>query len=162
MPSFMSGIKNIDDFDNQSYCYICLTTIWKFIKTSNYFNRSNSFLSYTIHVTVSVTYNPIWAIWPRSCRLCPGVRMWMTLIIKRIVKHAWPQFGISLTHLICLIVLIVFYPIHGNVTVSVTYNLILASWPRRRRKCPGVRLRTTSIIRHIVSYIWTEVFLKFH
>ena len=49
----------------------------------------------------------------------------------------------------------VFYHILGNVTVNLTYILMLASRPRSRRKCPGVRLRTTLIIRYIVSYIWT-------
>ena len=42
----------------------------------------------------------------------------MTLIVKHIVTYARPQFEISLSHPISLIVLIFFYGIQGNVSVS--------------------------------------------
>ena len=87
MPSFMSGSKNVDDFDNET----------------------------------NFTY-------------------------------ARSQFEILLTHQISLFVLILFHHIQGNVTVTVTWNPILASWPRRRRIGPGGRLYVTLIVRHIVAY----------
>ena len=64
----------------------------------------------------------------------------MTLIINRIVTCGWPQYEISLTHQIILTVLILFYHIQVNVTVSVTYKPILANRSRRRRICTGVKL----------------------
>ena len=76
----------------------------------------------------------------------------MTLIIEHTVKYDWPQFEISLNHQISLTVPILFYNIHGNVTVSVTYNPTFASWPRRRRTWPGVILYETLIVRYIVTY----------
>ena len=75
----------------------------------------------------------------------------MTLINKRIVTYAWPQFEIALTHQISLVVLILFYHIQANVTVSVSYNLNRASWPKSRRTFQGVRLQVTLIITHIVA-----------
>ena len=47
MPYFISGNKNVDDFNNQTNGDMWLTTIWNIINTSNLFNRANSFLSYT-------------------------------------------------------------------------------------------------------------------
>ena len=39
-----------------------------------------------------------------------------------------------------------------NVTVNINYKPILASRPRCRRICPGVRLKVTLLIKHIVTY----------
>ena len=95
---------------------------------------------------------------PESRRTCPGVRLWVTLVIRHILSHAWPQFIISLTHQISLIVLIYFYQIQCNVTVHVTYAPFLASWSRRdRRICPGVKLQVNLLIKHIVTYAWPQL-----
>ena len=107
-------------------------------------------------VPVNLAYTPILASRPRRRRICPGVRLRKTLINRHIVSYILTGFEISLTNQINLIVLMFFYHILGNVTVNLTYILILSSRPRSRRICPGVRLRSTLIIRHIVSYIWTE------
>ena len=109
------------------------------------------------NVTFSVSYSLILASRPRCGRLCLGVGIKLTLITKRIVTYARPQIEISLTHQISLIALILFCHIQGNVTVSGTYNPNFASRPRSIRICPGVRLQTTCIIRHI-----SEQILKFH
>ena len=78
----------------------------------------------------------------------------MTLIIKHIVTSAWSQFEISLTHQISLI--IIMCVIVYNVTVNLIYKPIIASLPRSRRTCPGVRLWLTLIIRHIAAYAWPQ------
>ena len=62
----------------------------------------------------------------------------MTSVTKHIVTYAEPQLETSLTHKVSHNN--VFYHIQGNVTVNVNYNSILASRPRSRSKCPGVRL----------------------
>ena len=92
------------------------------------------------NVTVNVTKNPILSSLRKCRRACLGVRRQMTLIIKHIVTYACPQFEISLTNQVNLIVLIYFYRVQGNVTVSVTYSPILESRLTSRRICPGVRM----------------------
>ena len=108
------------------------------------------------NVTVNVNYNPILDGRSRSCRICTGVRMLMTLIIKHIVTYAWPRLGISLPHQISIIVLIIFHHKQGNVTVNVTYPPKLASRPRSRRLGLWVRLYVTLIARHTVTYAWPQ------
>ena len=80
----------------------------------------------------------------------------MTLIVRLIVAYAWTQFGISLTRQIRLIVLILIYYMHGNVTVSLTLTPILGSRPRSRLTRSGVRLQVTLIVRHVLAYAWTQ------
>ena len=106
-------------------------------------------------VTVNLTYTPILASRPKSHRICPGVRLTTTLIIRHIVSYIWTDFEISLTNQINFIVLTFF-------TIYLERWLLIwptppsyPSRPRSLRICPGVRMRTTLIIRHIVSYIWT-------
>ena len=136
----MSGSRNVEDFNYQTYGYICLTRIWIIINTWNLFNRANSFLSYSRQRNCQCDQTPILASRPRSRRICLAVGMYRTLIIKHMVTYAWPEFETSLTHEINLIVLILFYHIQGNVTLRVTFTPILASRPRSRRVCSGVRL----------------------
>ena len=82
------------------------------------------------NVTVNVIYKPILASRPRSRRLCLGVRLYVTLIVRHIEAYAWPQFEITLPNQIRLILLIFFYHIKGNVFVSVTYTpSLLAEMP---------------------------------
>ena len=95
------------------------------------------------NVTVNVNFNRILASRLRCCRLSPVVGIQRTLIITHIVTYAWPQFEISLTHEISLIVLILFYHMQGNETLRVTNTPILASRPRSRRLCPRVSLYIT-------------------
>ena len=108
------------------------------------------------NVTVSVTNASISACRPWSRRICLGERLYLTLIFRHIVAYAWPQFEVSLTHEIGLIVLIFFYHIQGNIIVSVTYRTILASRPRIRRIWLGVSLYMTLIVWHIVAYAWPQ------
>ena len=104
------------------------------------------------NVTVSVTYSPILASRPRRSRICPGAGLQVTLKVRHIVAYASPQFKLSLTHEVGLVVLILFYHIQGNVAVSLSNNPILASRPRSRRICPGGRLQFTLIVKQIVTY----------
>ena len=106
-------------------------------------------------MTVNLTYTLNLASRPKSRRICPGVRLRTTLIIRHIVTYFWKEFEKSLTYQINLIVLM-FYHILCKVTVNLTCNSILHSRPRIRRICPGVRLQTTLMVRHIVTYIWTQ------
>ena len=121
-------------------------------------------LSWEYLVTANLTYTLMTSLLldgrPRSRRICPGVRLRSTPIIRHIVSYIWAGFETSLTNQINFIALI-FYHNLGKVNVNLTYTPILASKPRSRRICPGVRLRTTLIIRHIVSYIriWFEISL---
>ena len=76
----------------------------------------------------------------------------MTLIIKRIVTYTWPQIGISLTHQIILTVLILFYHLQDNVTVSMTYTPIIANRPRAVVYVRETDCCLTLRVRHIVAY----------
>ena len=97
---------------------------------------------------------------PRCSRLCPGVRMPMTLINKKMVTCDWPQFEISLTQQISLIVLILFYHKQGNVTASVTHTPNLGSRPRSRHICSRVRLKVTLIVRDILANTWRQFWVS--
>ena len=105
-------------------------------------------------VTVNVNFNRILASRPRCCRLCPEVGMERTLIITHTVTYALPQFEISLTHEISLIVLILFYHTQCNENARVTNTPILSSRPRSHRICPGASLWMTLIFRRIAAYAW--------
>ena len=74
----------------------------------------------------------------------------MTLIIKDILKYAYPQFEKSLSHQVNLITIMCF--IIDNGIANVNYNTILARRPRDRRICLGVRLKVTLIVGHIAAY----------
>ena len=113
-----------------------------------------SLLGLVVNTTASrcVPYSPILASRPRRSRICPGAGLQVTLKVRHIVAYASPQFKLSLTHEVGLVVLILFYHIQGNVTVSVTYTLILARRPRSRSLCQGVRMQMTLIV---VRYIGT-------
>ena len=67
-----------------------------------------------------MTYTRILASRARNRRICLGIRLYVTLLARYIVAYASPQFEVSLTHEVGLIVLIFFYHIQGNITVIVT------------------------------------------
>ena len=105
-------------------------------------------------VTVKLTYNPILASRTRSLRICLLVRLQTILILRHIVTYIWTEFEISLSHQINLTKLMCLSYIRQ--TDNLTCHPILASWTRSRRKCPGVRLRTTLIFWHIVTHAWPQ------
>ena len=63
----------------------------KFEITSNLFNLANSFCHIQGNLSVSVTCTPILANRVRSRRICLGVRLYVTLIVKHIVTYALLQ-----------------------------------------------------------------------
>ena len=135
MPSFMSGSKNVDDFNIQTYGYIRLTTIWNTINT-NKFNRANSFLSYTKQRNCRYDLQSHISQFAEKPSYISGNKIVGELIVRRIVAYAWPQFGLSLTHQINLIIIMCF--VLYNVTFSVTCNTITASRLRCRLICLSV------------------------
>ena len=143
----MTGSKTVYDFNSQTQCTICRPQF-----EISLTHQTNLILIMCVlmdNVTVIVNYNPILGSRPWCRRLCPGVRLDVTLIVWHIVAYAWPQFEIILPHQISLTMLIFFYHIQGNVTVSVTKNSISASRPRSGfvRQCIYVLL--TNNITHI-------------
>ena len=83
----MSVSKIKDDLNSQTYCNIYLTTICNFINKPNQFNSINVLYRILGQMTVNLTYTPILASWPRSLRICPGVRLQTTLIIRHISEQ---------------------------------------------------------------------------
>ena len=152
----MPAREFVSDFNSQVYCSICLTSTWNNINTSIQYNRANFFLLNTKERNCQ---------WDQQCYLSQSAEMPSYMSGREIVGYynsqtycsicltsSWNIINTSFS----LIVLIFFYHIQGYVTVSVTYNPILASMPRFRRFNPSARMWMTLLIKHIVTYAWPQ------
>ena len=76
MPSFISGSKDVDDFDNRK-CIVTYATPQHEISIVHQISLIVLILFYYKQdkLTVSVTHIPILASRPRRRRICPGGRL---------------------------------------------------------------------------------------